>query len=233
MEMQTTTGREREGSTLARGLGWFSLGLGLAEVAAPRLLAGAIGAPVTPAAKNTLRAFGAREIAAGVAILQWPERPRRVWSRVFGDAIDLAALAWAMRGKRSNRERLIGAMFAVAGVAALDVIAARRVSRAHASRRVPCMSITINREAAEVYAYWTALDEWNLSNVTFAQSPDGYGTVVRVELPAGKLQKLFGKVPTMKDLREMKQILETGEVVRSDASIHRLPHPAHPSKGEL
>jgi hypothetical protein len=33
-----------------------------------------------------------------------------------------------------------------------------------------------------------------------------------------------------KALRELKQIVETGEIVRSDASIHRLPHAAQPSE---
>jgi hypothetical protein len=30
------------------------------------------------------------------------------------------------------------------------------------------------------------------------------------------------------DLRRFKQIMETGEVVHSDASIHTTPHPARP-----
>jgi hypothetical protein len=30
------------------------------------------------------------------------------------------------------------------------------------------------------------------------------------------------------DLRRLKQLLETGSIVQSDASIHRAPHPARP-----
>jgi uncharacterized membrane protein len=54
--------------------------------------------------------------------------------------------------------------------------------------------------------------------------------------PAGTvgttLAKLFGREPSQEissDLRRLKQVLETGEVVQSDASIHRGLHPARPS----
>ena len=43
--------------------------------------------------------------------------------------------------------------------------------------------------------------------------------------------KLFGEEPSQQvdgDLRRLKQVLEVGEVVHSDASIHRGPHPAQP-----
>ena len=67
----------------------------------------------------------------------------------------------------------------------------------------------------------------------------GRGTEVHVELrydpPAGKLgalvAKLFGEEPRQQvdgDLRRLKQVLETGEVLHSDASIHRGMHPAQP-----
>lgn len=51
---------------LAKGLGWFSIGLGTAELLAPRMVANICGMP----GRNTLliRLFGLREIAAGVGI---------------------------------------------------------------------------------------------------------------------------------------------------------------------
>jgi uncharacterized membrane protein len=70
-------------------------------------------------------------------------------------------------------------------------------------------------------------------------APGGRGTEVHVDLsydpPAGALgatfAKLFGEEPSQQvdgDLRRFKQVLEVGEVVHSDASIHRGPHPAQP-----
>jgi hypothetical protein len=41
----------------------------------------------------------------------------------------------------------------------------------------------------------------------------------------------MGREPSQQvdgDLRRLKQVLETGEVVHSDSSIHRGPHPARP-----
>jgi uncharacterized membrane protein len=74
---------------------------------------------------------------------------------------------------------------------------------------------------------------------SFTRGPGGRGTAVHVALhhhaSAGDLgaavARLFGEVPRMQlsgDLRRLKQVLETGEVVHSDASIHHGLHPARP-----
>src|SRR5215813_2095954 len=52
---------------IARGLGWFSIGLGLAQVATPRRLAKLIG--VRDDHGGLLRMLGVREIASGIGIL--------------------------------------------------------------------------------------------------------------------------------------------------------------------
>lgn len=81
----------------------------------------------------------------------------------------------------------------------------------------------------------------NAGTVRFNPAPGGRGTEVHVELryapPAGKagamVAKLFGREPSQEidgDLRRFKQVLETGEVTHSDASIHRGMHPAQPSE---
>lgn len=80
----------------------------------------------------------------------------------------------------------------------------------------------------------------NQGSVRFLDAPGGRGTEVRVELrydpPAGKVgaqfAKLFGKEPGQEvagDLRRFKQVIETGEVLHSDASVHKWMHPARPS----
>jgi uncharacterized membrane protein len=73
--------------------------------------------------------------------------------------------------------------------------------------------------------------------VTFARTPGRDMTEVRVELqvglfgapPSPVLAKLLTKPQIKGDLRRFKQVMETGEVLRSDASIHRGRHPARPS----
>ena len=53
---------------------------------------------------------------------------------------------------------------------------------------------------------------------------------VIVELQvAAPLGKTIAGSEAMGDLRRLKQILETGEIVLSDASIHEGPHPAQPT----
>jgi hypothetical protein len=77
--------------------------------------------------------------------------------------------------------------------------------------------------------------------VEFERASGGRGTVVRVDMryaPRGgaigtAIAKLFGKAPRQlieNDLRRFKQVMELGEVVHSDASIHRGMHPAQPPR---
>jgi hypothetical protein len=162
-------GTGRSGVGTARGLGWFSIGLGLAEVAMPRRLARIIGMDEDDDSnRNLLFAYGLREIATGVAILS-SERPAgAVWARVGGDVLDLATLGRAMADEDSNRGRLTAATAAVLGVAALDLLAGRRLSRngergavargarADSGIRVS-ESVTVARPPEEVYRFWRDL----------------------------------------------------------------------------
>ncbi len=79
----------------------------------------------------------------------------------------------------------------------------------------------------------------NSGSVRFERAPGGRGTIVRLEVefspPGGalavKLAELFGVEPDERidsALRALKQIMETGDVVKSDASIHRGMHAAQP-----
>src|SRR3954454_2252297 len=112
-------GRTDDGRTdemLARGLGWFSIGLGLAEVAAPRRLARLIGIEQDSGTIGVLRAFGVREIGNGIAILTQPRNPGWLWGRVGGDAMDLAFLGKQLSSDRAQRDRVAAAAAAVVGV---------------------------------------------------------------------------------------------------------------------
>ena len=79
----------------------------------------------------------------------------------------------------------------------------------------------------------------NRGVVCFKTAPGGRGTELIVELKyeppggaiASAIAKLFGEEPGQQiagDLRRLKQVLETGSVVHSDASIHRGMHAARP-----
>jgi hypothetical protein len=114
-------------SQAARYLGYFSIGLGAAQLLAPRGVASLVGVRGTSGTCALLRALGAREVLSGIGILR-ARRPRGwLWARVAGDAMDLALLGSAMRARRVDRTRLGAATAAVAGVAIVDALAARRL----------------------------------------------------------------------------------------------------------
>src|SRR5215213_5636620 len=79
-------------------LGWFSIGLRIAEVFAPQALARLIGLKEDEHT-TLLRAYGVRELAAGVGILTRPKPTYWMWNRVIGDAIDLKSLRNAMENE--------------------------------------------------------------------------------------------------------------------------------------
>jgi uncharacterized membrane protein len=177
-------GRRHGAARLAQSLGWFSVGLGLAEVCAPRQLARAIGlAPRLPRGwvdhlpraltrgledehTATLRLFGLREIGTGLAILTRRRPTGSLWARVAGDVLDLGLLGSALRRAGGNRRRLVTAAAAVAGVTALDVLAGQRLAaRRRASRTVQedgrvrvVHSIAVNRAPEDCYGFWRRLE---------------------------------------------------------------------------
>ena len=107
---------------LARGLGWFSIGLGLAELLAPRALCRALG---MDGQETLVRAYGLREAATGFAILTSHDPTPWIWGRVGGDAVDLATLATGYRENNPEKQNLTIATAAVVGVAVLDIVCAR------------------------------------------------------------------------------------------------------------
>jgi hypothetical protein len=120
-----TERRIDDGKTLARGLGWFSIGLGLAELVAPEQIARWLGMEDKT---ELVRAYGVREIGTGIGILTRRQPAEWIWARIAGDFLDLATLAAHLtpdnEGKRDN---VIAAIVAVAGVTVLDVICARQL----------------------------------------------------------------------------------------------------------
>jgi uncharacterized membrane protein len=162
--MTTAVARAGPNTTerLARGLGWFSVGLGLAELTAPGTVARLIGVK----GRNTrgqLRAIGLREIASGVGILSRPHPAGWLWARVGGDIMDLTLLGKAHRSSGVNRNRVAAATLAVAGVTLLDFLAGERLSEESAGNGAKSKEIgrihivkavTINRPPQEIYSFW-------------------------------------------------------------------------------
>jgi len=117
-----------DGQTLADLLGWFSLGLGAAELLATDRMERFLG---VEGREGLIRAYGVREIVKGLGILSNRRPAGWVWGRVAGDVLDLATLGAALTPDNPRRRNVLLAMGAVAGVMALDVLCARQLGRHH------------------------------------------------------------------------------------------------------
>ena len=137
---------------LAKGLAWFSVGLGLTELLAPRAIANISG--VSKERTGLIRLYGLRELASGVAIFTQENPAGGVWSRVAGDALDLASLGAAAASPNSKRGRLAFATANVLAVTALDIICAKQLSNGSKRGIHAQASCIVNREPDEVYSFW-------------------------------------------------------------------------------
>jgi uncharacterized membrane protein len=292
------------GESLANFLGWFSVALGLAQVAAPGGISRLVGIEDDDRNRALMRTMGLRELTSGLGILSKQQPAGWVWARVAGDALDLALLGRAMSDEENHRGRTVAATLAVLGVTMLDIMCAKQLSaqpetEANQGSEDGVIrtkrSVTVGRPVEEVYAFWRDFEklpqfmrhlesvrvtgprtshwkakapagktvEWdaetiedrpneliswrsvegsdvyNAGTVRFTKAPKGMGTEVRVEMeydpPFGKLGSkvamLWREEPGQQvqdDLRHFKQVMEIGEIVVSDASVKRGPHPGQP-----
>jgi hypothetical protein len=110
---------------LGRALGVFGIGLGVAEIVAPGVLTRALG---LRGAESLVRAFGLREVVSGILTLA-VDRRIGLWTRVAGDVLDLATVAPGLRRGAPQRADAALAVLLLAGVLAVDLVAARRSRR--------------------------------------------------------------------------------------------------------
>ncbi len=109
-------------NNLTKFLGVFSLGLGLAELVAPRVVTQKLDMPHE---EPLVRGYGLREILSGARILTAKDPTSGLWARVAGDGMDLATLAKPMlQGGNARRNAIIAAVV-IAGITAVDIYAAK------------------------------------------------------------------------------------------------------------
>jgi uncharacterized membrane protein len=101
-----------------------------------------------------------------------------VWTRVAGDAIDLAALGAGLSSRNASRARGAAAAVGLAGITAVDVVAAVKAQRngnghqpVQPGRRDLRAAVTVCRPTEEVYGFWRDLENlpsfmYHLQSVT-------------------------------------------------------------------
>ena len=290
-------GASRPGSeTVSALLGWFSIGLGVAELLAPRQVAQAIGVRNVAANRRWVQAMGARELAVGAGVLLQPGNPFWLWARTAGDAMDLGMLAAAAGQRGADPRRLAAAALSVAAIAAFDAGTGRQLQRRREGPTRVVNTLIIDATPEVLYQHWRDFEklprfmhhldrvevqderhshwvakapggvsvEWDaeivedrpnellawrslpgadvqsFGRVEFRPTPGGRGTKVRVEtrytLPLGALGTLAARLSAhapeqeiQQSLRALKQMIETGEILRSDAAPGGPPRPASPN----
>ncbi|WP_213454428.1 SRPBCC family protein [Rhizomonospora bruguierae] len=164
--LERSAGPGRGADRLARRLGLASLGLGVAQLVAPYRVAQLAGVDRSVRAIMIIPALGLREIGHAAALLGVRRPGRWAWTRVAGDAMDLALLGRAVAhtcGLRRVRAAAVTA--AVAGITVADLYTAIRAYR-EGERTVrdgavhAVGAITINKSPAEVYRFWRDLENW-------------------------------------------------------------------------
>ena len=119
--------------SFGRALGWVSIGLGVTELFAPRVLTRWLG---VEGKESLVRTYGAREIASGVMCLS-VNNDYGAWGRVAGDMLDLASLAAAYREDNPKKGNVGIAIAAVAGIAIVDAIIGQTIRSLHNRKDEP------------------------------------------------------------------------------------------------
>lgn len=153
---QSNRGMGMDATKLARGLGWFSIGLGAAELLAPKAIARIVGSRNH---STLIRSYGLRELAAGIGILTSSRQAPWVWARVAGDMVDLASLGGVLGSPKNDRDRAALNIGAVTAVTVLDVMCAQKLSGSSQGfqGRVEA-SLMVGRSPEECYGFWRNLE---------------------------------------------------------------------------
>jgi uncharacterized membrane protein len=195
------------------------------------------------------RAVGALAAVAGVTALDFTTS-RQLTRDSAGDAQALNIDA-AVTVNRSPAEvyafwrdlrNLARFMTNVESVEVLDQRRSRWHVRVGGRRLV--WEAAINQDRPNQLIGWQTLDDSDVvhnGEVRFEAAPGNRGTEICVTIDArppggaagravARLARLVPEQQVLNDLRRLKQVLEVGEVIKSDASIHAGRHPARPEE---
>ena len=128
MRLATDNVRARPAVTpqLSMMIGMTAIGLGLWGTLFPKSVKRTLGVAAPVGMVRTL--FGLRELWSGVTLAGDPTKSEVLWARVGADVLDLAALGALSRPSNPKQGAARFALALVAGITALDVVTALRMS---------------------------------------------------------------------------------------------------------
>lgn len=220
---------------LAKSFGWMGIAIGLGELIAPSVLARAIGVPDDRRSRTMLLGCGIREVVVGAGILASRRPNAWMWARVAGNVLDMTLLGSVLSHRKSDREKIVRSCVAVLAMTLMHAEVVRRLERTFATsdagmdrdRIEHTRGVTILASRKKIEHCWQSFREeepTKHSEPIYESAPGGRGIEVRVLTTKLRARAVEAK------LRRFKQLVEAGEVIQSDASIHRGRHPAKPSK---
>ena len=124
MDYQKVYNRRMQAQRAAMGMGWFSIGLGMAELLFARPMSRWMGMRDK---EDVVRFYGVRELATGIGLLAAKDPTPWMWGRVAGDALDIVTLGAEFDGN-PRKGALMTALMAVAGATAADVLTAKELT---------------------------------------------------------------------------------------------------------
>jgi hypothetical protein len=216
---------------LAKVLGLFSFGLGIAQLAIPDRINRLIGVNDTPRTRAIQRAAGVQELTAAHGIFSFSPPTPVLWTRVVGDIAHLGLLVKALDNRRNDDTKVKNTIGAIAGIALVDVFVSTRYQSAWPKEPTKGESLPTTRQEdepmdahfegnpavtilateAEIRPKLQELEIASHGDVEFRTAPGNRGTEVVVHT-----SKKTDKVKA--ELRKVKQLIEVGEVVVSDAT---------------
>jgi uncharacterized membrane protein len=241
----STRRRPVGGLSAARALGWLSVGLGITQLLAPRRLARLIGVSDGRRAQRLMRASGAVTAVAGIALLGARNRRQTAAAKArqpVRRSITIAQPVAEVYRFWRNFQNLPRFMVHLDTVETLDATHSYWRARSVAGKTVEWNAEIVEERENELIR-WRTLGDSQVAHagvVRFLSAPGGRGTEIHVEATYDPPGGVFGRAVALAvgqepsqqvegDLRRLKAVLETGEIVESDASIHRGAHPARPS----
>jgi hypothetical protein len=214
----------------AKFLGAFSFGLGITQLISPDRVNDLIGVKDTPKTRTIQRAAGVQELSAAQGIVAFSPPTPILWSRVAGDIAHLGMLANALRDGHNNRTKLLGTIGAVVGITAIDALVSVRYQSAWPKEPTKGITLPTTRDEERMEAHFegnpaitilasesevrSRLQQFEIASygdVTFRRAPGDRGTEVVVHTTK-KTEKVKA------DLRKVKELIEVGEIVRSEGA---------------